>query len=246
MTPHYRIAKLIGIILLLYVCCIIPIKAQHSLGVTGLLNAPSAEMQKEGLFMAGGNFLPKEMTPGTWDYNTGNYFLNITFMSFVEVAYRCTLFKDDFLAGNKWQQDRSVSLRLRPLKEGKYWPSVVLGSNDAFTTNQLNPTKESKGNRYFSSIYGVATKNIDIHGHTIGFTVGGYFLSKNSLYEGVFGGISYTPSFLRPVSLMAEYDANVINVGVKAKIFKCFSLHVFSYDFKAISGGIRYEFQLIK
>lgn len=101
--------------------------AQRSLGVSGLLNIPSADMQEDGTFMAGGNYLPQEMLPQEWGYNSGNYFVNLTFLPFMEVAYRCTLLKVE--STGKWNQDRSVSLRLRPLKEGKWWPSVVIGSN---------------------------------------------------------------------------------------------------------------------
>lgn len=213
--------------------------------MSGLLNVPGADMQPDGTFMAGGNFLPKEMMPGRWDYHTGNYFLNITFLPFAEVAYRCTLLKGG-KAGNKWEQDRSISLRLRPLKEGRFLPSVAVGSNDAFTTYELNALKTTRGNRYFSSIYVAATKNIRLGDHVCGITGGGYLFSKNALYKGVFGGVRYTPAFLKPVSLIAEYDSNKVNAGVSAKIFNYFSLHAFAYDFKVVSCGLRYEFKLLK
>lgn len=67
--------------------------AQRSLGTSGLLNIPSADMQEDGTFMAGGNYLPEEMLPREWGYNSGNYFVNLTFLPFMEVAYRCTLLK---------------------------------------------------------------------------------------------------------------------------------------------------------
>ena len=94
-------------------------------------------MQEDGTFMTGGNYLPQEMLPREWGYNSGNYFVNLTFLPFMEVAYRCTLLK--VKSTGKWNQDRSVSPRLRPLKEGKGWPSVVIGSNDLLTTGELNP-----------------------------------------------------------------------------------------------------------
>jgi len=199
-------------------------------------------MQHDGLFMVGGNFLPKAMTPAVWDYHTGNYFLNITFLPFVEVGYRCTLFKGDFKAGNHWQQDRSVSLRLRAVKEGRLFPSVVVGSNDLLTTNVLNVLQDTKGNRFFSSVYTVATKNIRFGGgHVCGLTFGSYFFAKNSLYQGVFGGVKYTPAFLKSVSVVAEYEKNGINAGLTARLFGHFSAHAFVYDFKTVSCGLRYE-----
>lgn len=224
-----------------------PLSAQYSMGVTGLLNIPTADMQADGTFMVGGNFLPEALTPDTWDYDTGNYFVNITFLPFVEVAYRCTLFHGEFKAGNKWQQDRSVSLRLRPLKEGKWWPSIVVGSNDVFTTNQLNMFKDPGGTRYFSSVFGVATKHWCPSGHDLGFTFGGHIpFRKASHNKGVFGGIAYSPAFCRELSLMAEYDSDSMNLGAAARLFRHVSIHLFCYDFRAVSAGLRYEVKLLK
>lgn len=225
----------------------LPVWGQYSMGTTGLLNTPSADMQQDGTFMAGGNFLPRQLMPEAWKSNTGNYFVNMTFLPFFEVAYRCTLVHDEFKAGNKWQQDRSVSVRLRPLKEDRWWPSVVIGSSDAFTTYELNMFSEAKGNRFFSSVYGVATKHLAVSGHDIGFTFGGNIpFRKNSYKQGIFGGISYRPAFLTPVCLMAEYDTtDAVNIGMAARLFGHFSLYAFCYDFKAVCGGIRYEFRLI-
>ena len=245
MTPYRCIIKQTGIILI-FISCIIPVSAQSTLGMTGLLNTPDANMQTDGLFMAGANIMPEDMMPEVWDYNSGNYFLNITFFPFLEVAYRCTLFKDESNPVNKWQQDRSVSLRLRPLKEGYFHPSVVVGSNDVFTTHELNVLNKATGNRNFSSIYTVATKKIDLSDNILDVTFGSYVFSRNTLYKGVFGGVKYSPSFLKPVSLIAEYDSNVINVGLTSKLFNHLSLYAFSYDFRAISCGVRYEFCLIR
>ena len=71
--------------------------SQLTYGTTGLLHAPSAEMQRDKTFMVGGNFLNKELTPPTWYYHTYNYFLNVTIFPFLEVAYTCTLFKAEAL-----------------------------------------------------------------------------------------------------------------------------------------------------
>ena len=231
---------------MIFLSCIIPVYAQYSLGMTGLLNTPDASMQQDGTFMAGVNFLPEKMLPEAWGYNSGNYFLNMTFFPFVEVAYRCTLFKGEFLAGNKWQQDRSVSLRLRPLKEGRFYPSVVVGSNDLLTTYELNVLNKTKGNRFFSSVYATAMKNFDLNNNIFSLTFGSYFSSKNSTYKGVFGGVKYSPSFLKQASIIAEYDSNSINTGLSVKLFNHLSLYAFSYDFKVVSGGLRYEICLLK
>lgn len=101
-------------------CCAIKVSAQYSIGNTGLLNIPTADMQETGTFMGGGNYLPNGMTP--FNFNTGNYFINITFLSILEMSYRCTLLKTTRYDGKKgyFQQDRSMTARLRPLKEGDF------------------------------------------------------------------------------------------------------------------------------
>ena len=101
-------------------------------------------MQETGTFMGGGNYLPNGMTP--FNFNTGNYFINITFLSILEMSYRCTLLKTTRYDGKKgyFQQDRSMTARLRPLKEGKFHPSVVIGVDDPF---------KNTGNNYFGTVY---------------------------------------------------------------------------------------------
>lgn len=218
--------------------------AQHSMGVTGLLNIPTADMQADGTFMVGANFLPDRMLPDPWNYNTGNYFLNMTFLPCLEVGYRCTLMR---LKTGKWNQDRSVSLRLRPLKEGRYWPSVVLGSNDALTTGELNPLKKVESNRFFSSVYGVVTKHWMPGGHDLAVSLGWNIpFRKNNDRDGVFGGMSYSPMFCRALSLMAEYDDKAVNMGISLRLFNHFTVHAFCYDLEAVSCGLRYELCLLK
>lgn len=80
-------------ILGLSVCLWIPARGQSNMGTSGLLTVPSADMQQDGTFMMGGNYLPSAMLPDDFDLNTGNYFLNLTFLPFMEIGYRCTLSK---------------------------------------------------------------------------------------------------------------------------------------------------------
>lgn len=218
--------------------------AQHSMGGTGLLNIPTAHMQADGTFMTGANYLPEQMLPEVWNYNSGNYFLNMTFLPCLEIGYRCTLMK---LETGKWNQDRSVSLRIRLLKEGKYWPSVVVGSNDAFTTGKLNTFSDVGGNRYFSSVYEVATKHWILGGHDLAFTFGwNISFRKSAVRDGGFGGVSYSPAFCPPLSLMAEYDGSAVNMGGSVRLFNHFTVHLFCYDLETVSCGIRYELALFK
>ena len=103
----------------LFLCCTFMLSAQLTYGTTGLLHTPSAEMQKDKTVMLGANFLNKEITPPTWYYHTYNYYLNVTIMPWLEVAYTCTLFKAEALGLKPYgytgftNQDRNFSVRLR-------------------------------------------------------------------------------------------------------------------------------------
>ena len=69
------------------------VHAQFTYGTTGLLNMPTADMQRDKTFMFGGGFLEKHATPARWTYNTFNYYLDITIFPWLEVSYICTLHK---------------------------------------------------------------------------------------------------------------------------------------------------------
>ena len=88
-----------GLMVCCLLCCVLKAQAQYSMGNTGQLNIPTADMQEAGTFMGGGNYLPDGMTP--FNFNTGNYFVNMTFLSFVELSYRCTLLKPDDMTGKE-------------------------------------------------------------------------------------------------------------------------------------------------
>ena len=66
MLCSFRKILLVG----LFLCTGIVLSAQMTHGTTGLLNAPSAEMQDSKTVMIGGNFLNKELTPSYWNYDT--------------------------------------------------------------------------------------------------------------------------------------------------------------------------------
>ena len=46
------------------------IKAQYTMGTTGMMNIPTAEMQQTGTFMIGGNYLPEELNPFKYNSRT--------------------------------------------------------------------------------------------------------------------------------------------------------------------------------
>lgn len=156
--------------------------AQFTYGTTGLLNMPTADMQRDKTFMFGGGFLEKHTTPARWTYDTFNYYINITIFPWLEVAYDCTLHKamevDPAYGSGFWvpstygkfvNQDRNFAVRLRLWKEGwwKLWtPQIVLGANDALNNSWTEGSKiemsSARMNGFYSRYYLAATKHLPI------------------------------------------------------------------------------------
>jgi len=214
-----------------------PALAQSISGASGLLNIPSAEMNADGIVYMGGNFLPDAMTNEPFDYNTGNYYFNITFLPFAEFTYCSTLLKDE-VTNN---QDRAFGLRLRLLNESKHWLSVVAGGNDLYSS------AGGIGSRYFNSFFVVGTKHLNYKGNTIGITAGyGTGGVRKQNLNGLFGGLQWTPPIDFPVKFMIEYDARVVSPGCEITVLKKLHLYYTLYEFRHSSGGIAYRIALNK
>lgn len=229
--------------LLLFCMCYTNVKAQYLNGTTGLLTIPTADMQPDGTFMCGANYLQHEVTSGYTDKDAVNYLLNITFLPFLEVGYLCTVKRT---SDGVLHQDRAISVRLRALKEAKWYPSIVVGSGDILTTDQNGNIFETvEKNNYYSGIYGVMTKHFNIAQEQIGVTLGyTYDTQERFSNDGVLCGVSYRPSFYPNCQFMADMKSEKVSIGAAVKLFNHLSVSVFCYDFKAFAGGLRYEIDL--
>jgi hypothetical protein len=221
---------------LLFTVSISGSEAQSLTGITGLLNAPSANMQKDGTFYMGANYLNKNYinTYGKGTYNCLIYYFDLTFLPFLEINFRNTrqLGNPD----HTHTVDRMVSVRLQVLKERKYRPSIVLGGNDILTTISR------ERNQYFGAVYVVAGKNLAVKKSEFGFTIGyAYPYFKNSQFVGFFGGVSFSPSFLRQITLMAEYDSKNFNIGGSVLFFKHLYVFALLQGMEGLSGGVAFK-----
>jgi hypothetical protein len=206
-------------------------KSQTLTGMTGLLNIPSADMQADGTFFMGVNYLPIVNQP-TWGYPTGNYYFNLTFLPFLEVAYKCTLLK---INGRYTNQDRGASFRLRFIKESKSMPAATVGVHDFHTTSE-------NGNQYYAATYIVFTKHIELKHSVLGITSGyGPNILQSNQFSGYLGGITFTSVYFRPLTLMGEYDSQGLNFG--ASLFLLNHVYVFSMvqHLQYYAGGVAYK-----
>lgn len=238
------------------------IHAQFTNGVTGLLHMPNAEMQVDGTFVMGGNFLHKQNLPSDywWGYDSYNYFINITFFSRVEIAYICTLVqgKDngyhwpEFTYGRFVNQDRHFAARFQAVKEGEWWkhmPSIVFGVNDPTTGGSFDYTDMSvdgSGNGYFNKWYIAATKHFHIPFGELGVHAA-YLYNKRTDYplNGPAFGLNFRPNLHKNLNLIAEYDAKTINVGATYSLWADHFNFLFELqEGKYFSAGLVYKVNL--
>ena len=218
----------------------ISVNAQYTYGTTGLLHMPSADMQRDKTFLAGGGYLNKHATPERWSYNTWNYYINITFLPWLEVGYTCTIF-DEWARGGKVymkNQDRFFSGRLRLWKEGwwKSWtPQIVIGGNDVLHGSAEGGDigtvegSASGGNTFFQRYYVAATKHISWNGEwgihaayvyskRIGHKYNGPAFGVN--YQFALTGENFFQKAINGLNLMGEYDSKHVNIGATYSIWK--------------------------
>ena len=227
------------IVPLFFLFIFIKVYSQYSYGTTGLLHMPTAEMQQDKTFMFGGSYLNKHATPSRWNYNTGNYYINITFFPWLEVAYTCTIF-DEWTRGGKVymvNQDRNFSGRIRLWKERmwKDWtPQIVVGVNDPTTgagrgTDYTDMDIEGDGNGYFNRYYIAATKHLTWHGEWGVHAAYVYNKRGKDKLNGPAIGVDYRfalpetstlNKMVNKVKLMAEYDSKYVNVGARYAFWK--------------------------
>lgn len=228
------------------------IKAQTMYGTTGLLHAPTAEMQKDKTILIGGSMIDHNIyRSGYWnshkEYNpyTYNYYLNITFFPWLEVAYTCTLVKGvpgwpQQTLGKFVNQDRSFHFRLRAWKEGwwKLWtPQIVLGANDPGSHSDhgggnITFDNADENTNHLTRFYLAATKHfifqrwgtLGIHASVIQFdglnfdNDHGFTLGANFRFNRQ--GDGFWTKALNGLNLMGEYYDGVVNVGGNYAVWK--------------------------
>ena len=218
--------------------------AQQLIGTQGMMNIPTADMCEAGTFNGGASFVGESVLAQRYNYDTGIYYVDFTPFSWMEITLRETLLKTTkTVNGVKkrgfYQQDRSTSLRLRPLKEkeGKWMPSVLVGCNDIYSDH---------GDSYYTAVYGTVTKHVDVQKlGTFGATVGyAHPFRAGCVYDGVFGGVEFRPKGVRCMRVMAEYDTQGFNVGVSALLFRHLNLMVMTREFDKICAGVSYQYTI--
>lgn len=254
------------------ICIIEHVKAQYMYGTTGLLQMPTAEMQKDKTFMFGVSALSPQIIPSKewWgNYYTLNYYVNITVFPWLEVGYNCVLVKAKpgiyhwvpSTYGKFVNQDRSFHGRLRVWKEGwwKEWtPQIVIGANDP-TTGSWDGGAASDDERYngfFCRYYVAATKHLAFEKYgNLGVHVA-YVYNKKDVHHLNGPAIGANFRFQLPgnqpltkainkLNLMAEYDSRTVNCGLEYFFWRDYINAVIEFNrCRYFSGGIVFKVHL--
>lgn len=240
-----KAGKLLFIFLLLI--CSQSTNAQFTYGTTGLLHMPTAEMQRDKTFMFGTGMLNSHILPShEWwgDYNTYNYYLNITIFPWLEIGYTCVLVKGkpgiyhwpESTWGRFTNQDRSFHGRLRLVKEGTFFrhmPSIVVGANDLATGSWEggSASDDAKYNGFFCRYYLAMTEHVEwekigslglhlayVYNRKEDYHLNGPCLGANFQFS--FPGGSFWHTALNGLNVMAEYDSRTFNIGMSYSVWK--------------------------
>lgn len=228
--------------------------AQQYTGISGFLHIPSAEMNHEGDARIGAHFLNKSMTPDTGflfggeKYNTFDYYFSITPYRWMELSYTSTKRKiirpmvGDTIYGAK---DCYLSVKIRPLEEGKYYPAIAIGCNDLGTT--VFDKERTSVQLYFSNFYIAATKHLTFGGNELGINLAyrHFFRDYNSKWNGLVGGISFRPAFFPQARAIVEYTGNEWLVGADALLWQHVLIQASLKDFKYVNFGLCIQLNML-
>ncbi|MBR2150323.1 MAG: YjbH domain-containing protein [Prevotella sp.] len=219
---------------------------QQSLGMPGLIHVPTADMDSAGIARIGAQYVPKEIVPDrmTCDgekFNSFTNYLSITLFRWIEVSYGYTLWK---MHKNKnpnektgfYSRDRYVSLRLQPIQEAKWWPSVVVGAIDLWGSHDGGISASNHYRNYYLAL----SKHLEWHGYRFGGHMAYRYWKRdfNHKWNGVVGGVTAEMAFYRPLRFMAEWDGNEVNIGADCRLFKLFLLQCGLVDMRHFTGGL--------
>lgn len=244
------------IILLFYITIVAGLghlNAQQYCGMNGLVHVPTADMDTVGIARIGAHYIPKSMMPDRMridgeKFNSLTNYLSVTPFRWVEIGYGYTLWKfHQDLDPNKkigfYAKDRYFSLKLQLINEDKWWPSVAIGGNDIWGSNDEGESGSNYNKNYFLSL----SKHYDYRGNIFGahLSYRKWDRDFNHKWNGVVGGITFQPSFYQPLRFITEWDGCEMNIGADCRLFKYFLVQVALLDFSHFNAGLSLYIPLI-
>ena len=217
------------ILILLLLCFSLVASGQQYTGLSGLVHIPTADMSPSESMRVGVSYMSRHSIPSYAGIvmDTPIYHVAFTPYKWIEGSLMMSGWRRDGLS----MADRSISVKVRPLEEGKWWPSVALGTMDPFGTG------------VYSNYYVSLSKHVEMLGGLWGATAS-YRYYKNDVlkkWQGVVGGVTFSPNFYRDLRASIEYTGNEFCISLDAKLFRFLKLQAALYDWRWFCGGVSFE-----
>jgi len=263
MITHKKSCLVAGISAFLFLICMIS-RGQFLDCSSGLLQTPTADMNKSGTFMATATYLNQHTLPEYhyWDYDTFGYGVNITFWSRLEIGYVMTLIDGRKKQGEVSErdrimrnQDRHFTAKILVFNEGefglKWMPAVAIGVSDPTTGARAGDyigELAKGGNAGFNRYYIVASKHFNTIFGDIGVHLGYQYNQQTALhYNSPCAAIDWMPIWLQKenivrTKLISEFDGRTFNVGAVVSLWRDhFDAMIELQAMKWLSAGIRFK-----
>ena len=207
-------------------------------GTSGILMTPTADIAADRALAAGVSFVDKKWAVDYRDiFDNVAYFATVGYLPRLEVSMRVTVFpRSSFSVEDpeRSEKDRMFSLKVLALKERCHWPALALGSEDL------------TGTKRFNTLFAVASKGLSLgRAGTIRLHLGygsDRIEAKNHPLDGVFGGLA--KALWKGGELLAEYDTDKVNVGLRVEPVPYVSLLVSALNVESFAGMVHVNFQL--
>ncbi len=214
-------------------------QASSALGYSGLMLVPSAGIARDGEVSAGISRVPMLYT--NWYPNRRTVFWGrIGFLPFLEAGGMFV--RPDHYSGGFG--DRSVYLKLQLLQQKGRRPAVTIGTQDFFAIKALN--WETATAQHFGALYVVASRQDTVRGVPLQFHLGygpDWLIAQTKMLVGLFGGVTWSPH--PRVTLLAEYDAECFNAGVRFRPFPLLQLQVAWWKLQEITATLAMHVDLM-
>ena len=241
--------------------------AQNYHGTTGLLQAPSAEMDSTGTFRGRISYLDSGMLPKMPPYgddkpfNTMCYTIGMTLFPWLEMSYTGVLVK--MHRNHKrsepmgyYNEDRHFNVKIRPLKEGKWWPAIAAGWDDFGSFKWLKINTSITGNNHFEHLYLTVTKHFTIRKHVLGAHLAYRYYTSDANKErrGLAGGVTDSPylgeklqhprAWLQRPRVIVEWDGVGVNAGADVLLWRHLFVQAALIHGRGFMGGVGYHYRI--
>ena len=194
--------------------------------------------------------MPDGITIDGEKYNSWTNYLTVQPFSWIELGYGYTLEKFHKNDNPKrevgfYSKDRYFSARIQPVREDRWWPSIVFGGQDVIGSGDKGA---STGSDKYRNYYIAMTKHTDVYGQLVGVHLAYRHWKReyNEKWNGVVGGLTVQPSFYKPLRVIGEYDGDGVNVGTDCTLFRYVMLQASLQKFKYFSGGLCLRVPLVR